>query len=65
MEEGAVLFSGSVPPEEQKGCFVSPVIFTEVDDRMVVGREEIFGPVASVFRFRTLDEVIRRANDSH
>jgi len=45
-------------------CFVEPTILTNVNDGMRVFREEIFGPVAPVFRFKTEDEAIRIANDT-
>jgi succinate-semialdehyde dehydrogenase/glutarate-semialdehyde dehydrogenase len=45
-------------------CFVEPTILTDVEDDMRVFGEEIFGPVAPVFKFKTEDEVIRRANDT-
>jgi len=45
-------------------CFVEPTILTNVNDQMRVFREEIFGPVAPVFKFKTEDEAIRIANDT-
>jgi len=45
-------------------CFVEPTILTNVTEQMRVFREEIFGPVAPVFEFRTEDEAIRMANDT-
>ncbi|MFC5588001.1 aldehyde dehydrogenase family protein [Sporosarcina soli] len=47
-----------------KGYFVQPTIFADVEDDMTIAREEIFGPVMSVLVFDTVEEVIRRANDS-
>ena len=46
-------------------CFVQPTVLTDVRDDMRVFREEIFGPVAPIFRFRTEDEAIRMANDTN
>jgi len=46
------------------GYFVPPTIFTGVDDSMTIAREEIFGPVLSVLRFESDDDVITRANAS-
>ena len=40
-------------------------MFTDVKDDMKIAQEEIFGPVLSVFKFKTIDEVIRRANDTN
>ena len=44
------------------GYFVSPTVFSDVKDEMRIAREEIFGPVASVMAFDTLEEVIDRSN---
>jgi aldehyde dehydrogenase (NAD+) len=45
-----------------KGYFVAPTIFSDVQDNMKIAQEEIFGPVMSIIRFKNLDEVIDRAN---
>jgi aldehyde dehydrogenase (NAD+) len=45
-----------------KGYFVEPTVFSDVQDTMKIAREEIFGPVMSIIRFKGLDEVINRAN---
>jgi aldehyde dehydrogenase (NAD+) len=47
-----------------KGYFVRPTIFDGVRNDMTIAREEIFGPVLSVLRFRDVDEVVRLANDT-
>jgi acyl-CoA reductase-like NAD-dependent aldehyde dehydrogenase len=47
-----------------KGCYMAPTILAEVDNRMRVAQEEIFGPVACYIKFKTEEEVIRMANDS-
>ena len=62
-QEGARLVSGGqrLPGP---GHFMAPTVFSNVADPMQVAREEIFGPVASVLPFDTLDEVVHRANDS-
>ena len=44
------------------GCYVAPTIFDRVNNEMTIAREEIFGPVLSVIRFRTEDEALARAN---
>ncbi|XP_059622393.1 aldehyde dehydrogenase, mitochondrial [Phlebotomus argentipes] len=46
------------------GYFVQPTVFADVKDDMDISREEIFGPVQQLARFKSLDEVIKRANDS-
>lgn len=45
-------------------CFVEPTVLTGVSDDMRVFREEIFGPVAPIFKFKTEDEAIQMANDT-
>jgi len=50
--------------ELARGYYVEPTVFADVRDDMRIAREEIFGPVISALPFDTLDEVIRRANDS-
>lgn len=47
-----------------KGFFVAPTIFADVDNSMRIAREEIFGPVLSVIKFSTEEEAIQIANDS-
>lgn len=61
--EGARLVAGGERTFDT-GYFVEPTIFADVTDDMTIAREEIFGPVMSVFVFDTVEEVIRRANDS-
>lgn len=48
-----------------KGYFVQPTVFADVKDDMRITKEEIFGPVQSIFKFDTLEEVITRANATH
>lgn len=62
-KEGAELLVGGSRHGE-KGYFVEPSIFTGVEDNMAIAREEIFGPVMSILKFSSTDEVIKRANDS-
>ena len=45
-----------------KGFFIKPTIFADVKDDMAIARDEIFGPVLSVIKFKDIDEVIERAN---
>ena len=60
------LLRGARPsaPGLANGNYLEPSIFAPSSDAHAVARDEIFGPVLSVFRFDTLDEAIRRANDS-
>jgi gamma-glutamyl-gamma-aminobutyraldehyde dehydrogenase len=63
--EGArLVFGGGVPQGFERGAYVAPTLFTEVDNRMTIAREEIFGPVASVIPFETLEEAVAIANDT-
>jgi len=48
-----------------KGYFVQPTVFSNVTDDMVIAKEEIFGPVMQLLKFRTLEEAIQRANNTH
>jgi aldehyde dehydrogenase (NAD+) len=61
LEAGATCATGGRRVGD-RGFFIEPTVFTNVDDEMAIAREEIFGPVLSVLRFRDLDEVVRRAN---
>lgn len=45
-----------------RGFFIEPTIFSNVNDRMKIAQEEIFGPVMSILKFDTVDEVIERGN---
>ena len=47
-----------------KGFFVEPTIFTNVNDKMRIATDEIFGPVLSVLKFKDTDEVVQRANNT-
>ncbi len=59
--EGATLLTGGKRIGE-KGYFIEPTLFTGVKDEMKIAREEIFGPVMNVLRFKDLGEVIERGN---
>jgi gamma-glutamyl-gamma-aminobutyraldehyde dehydrogenase len=64
-KDGATLeFGGSQPDGMGKGSYVSPTLFTGVDNDMRIAREEIFGPVATVIPFDGVEEGIRIANDT-
>jgi len=63
--EGARLLAGGRQVRaDSGGWFVEPTVFGAVTNTMRIAREEIFGPVLSVIRFRTEDEAVRLANDS-
>ena len=62
-KEGAKLECGG-NRIEGKGFFIEPTVFSEVEDNMRIAKEEIFGPVMPIFQFKSMDEVIERANSS-
>jgi aldehyde dehydrogenase (NAD+) len=64
-KEGATLVAGGDRPAAMpKGYYVEPTIFANVDNRMSIAQEEIFGPVLSIIPYDTEDEAVRLANDS-
>ena len=63
--DGARLVAGGQQVRaETGGCYVEPTVFDGVTNQMKIAREEIFGPVMSVIRFKTEAEAIAIANDS-
>lgn len=47
-----------------KGYFLKPTVFTDVDNKMQIAQEEIFGPVLSVIKFSDFEDVVSKANDT-
>jgi aldehyde dehydrogenase (NAD+) len=65
IEEGATLVVGGKRPDNPKhGFYVEPTVFRDVDNKMRIAQEEIFGPVVVVIPYDTEEEAIRIANDS-
>jgi acyl-CoA reductase-like NAD-dependent aldehyde dehydrogenase len=65
VREGARLVTGGRrPPGLKRGYFFEPTLFANVDNRMTIAREEIFGPVLSLIPARDLDQAIELANES-
>jgi acyl-CoA reductase-like NAD-dependent aldehyde dehydrogenase len=62
-QEGARCVLQGTPNSSSAGCFFPPTIFDDVHPGMSVAREEVFGPVLSVLKYRTEDEAVRMAND--
>lgn len=62
-EQGATLEAGG-EREGTVGYFIKPTVFSNVTDEMRIAKEEIFGPVQSILKFETIDEVIERANNT-
>ncbi len=63
--DGARLVTGGGRPAGlDKGWFVQPTIFADVDNKSTIAQEEIFGPVLSVIQYTDADDAIRIANES-
>ncbi|EAX02283.1 aldehyde dehydrogenase 1 family member A3 [Homo sapiens] len=62
-KEGAKLECGGSAMED-KGLFIKPTVFSEVTDNMRIAKEEIFGPVQPILKFKSIEEVIKRANST-
>ncbi len=63
--EGARLVTGGkVPSHLDRGYFVEPTVFADVDNAMTIAQEEIFGPVLSIIGYDGDDDAVRIANDS-
>lgn len=63
-DEGATVITGG-DRHGNKGYFIQPTIFADVSQDMKIMKEEIFGPVAAVAKFKDVDEVIALGNDSN
>lgn len=61
--EGAKVVAGGARFGD-KGFFVKPTIFSDVKEDMQIVKDEIFGPVVTISKFSTVDEVVALANDS-
>lgn len=64
LESGARLVTGGPEAPRERGWYVQPTLFADVTNDMAIAREEIFGPVLSVIRYRDEDDAVRIANDS-
>lgn len=62
-QEGATIITGG-ERLGNKGYFIKPTVFGNVTENMKIVKEEIFGPVVTITKFKTADEVIKMANDS-
>src|SRR5207248_9957981 len=58
-KEGAKLLTGGKRVGE-RGFFIEPTVFDNVTDNMRIAKEEIFGPVMNILKFKDVDEVFRR-----
>ena len=66
VEEGAKLVAGGPdrPTHLNKGYFIKPTVFADVNNEMTIAKEEIFGPVVSIIPFSTEEEAIKISNDT-
>ncbi|XP_074153407.1 aldehyde dehydrogenase, mitochondrial [Sminthopsis crassicaudata] len=62
-QQGAKLLCGGGPASD-RGFFIQPTVFGDVQDNMTIASEEIFGPVMQILKFKTIEEVVERANGS-
>ena len=65
--EGAEVLCGGAPPRMpslRSGAYFTPTVLAVGDNRMSIAQEEVFGPVASVLRFRDEDDLVQQANDT-
>lgn len=63
-DNGAQVLTGGRGNEGHGGNFFEPTVLVDVDDSMEVYNEEIFGPIAPLFKFKTEEEAIRIGNDT-
>ncbi|MEX5712454.1 aldehyde dehydrogenase [Parafrankia sp. FMc6] len=66
IRQGARLVAGGtdLPASVERGWYVRPTVFSDVDNSMTIAREEIFGPVIAVIPYHDEEDAIRIANDS-
>jgi acyl-CoA reductase-like NAD-dependent aldehyde dehydrogenase len=66
LDEGATLLVGGTGAQSgfDRGFWVEPTLFTDVDNAMTIAQEEIFGPVLAVIPYDDEEDAIRIANDS-
>ncbi len=66
IDEGAKLIAGGAEQPEgiDRGFFVKPTVFSEVDSSMTIAQEEIFGPVLSILPYEDENDAVRIANDT-
>jgi aldehyde dehydrogenase (NAD+) len=66
IEEGATLVAGGIekPAGYDKGYYIKPTVFANVTNDMTIAKEEIFGPVLAILKYKSEDEAIDIANDT-
>jgi aldehyde dehydrogenase (NAD+) len=66
VKEGArLVLGGGKPAHLPKGWYVEPTLFADVDNKMTIAQQEIFGPVLVVIPFEDDDDAVRIANESN
>lgn len=63
-KQGAKMTTGGARVGD-KGYFIQPTVFADVKDDMAIAKEEIFGPVMPIMKFKNMEELIERANNNH
>ena len=66
IDEGARLVCGGtgLPESFNKGCYIRPTVFADVNNDMQIAREEVFGPVIAILPFKDEEDAIKIANDT-
>lgn len=66
IDEGATLVTGGLghPAGLEKGYYVKPTVFADVNNEMTIAREEVFGPVVTLIGYKDEEDAIRIANDT-
>ncbi|HVO30830.1 MAG TPA: aldehyde dehydrogenase family protein [bacterium] len=63
-KDGAKVLAGGAKGPQAKGFFVQPTVFGNATNDMKIAREEIFGPVMNILRFKDINEVVQRGNQT-
>ncbi|KZF13325.1 aldehyde dehydrogenase [Rhodococcus sp. EPR-157] len=61
---GRLVTGGGRPSGQNKGWFVEPTVFADIDNKHAIAQEEIFGPVLSIIQYDNDDDAVQIANDS-
>jgi acyl-CoA reductase-like NAD-dependent aldehyde dehydrogenase len=64
VDEGARMVLGGIDKPHDRGWYVQPTLFTDATNDMKIAREEIFGPVLTVLKYRDEADAVRIANDT-
>jgi succinate-semialdehyde dehydrogenase/glutarate-semialdehyde dehydrogenase len=64
VKNGAKLLTGGKRVEGNPGYFYEPTVLGDMTDKMLISREETFGPLGALYRFDTEEEVVQRANNT-